>query len=130
MVCRWFANPKRYGWYVLIRIARAVGTPFFYLAAVILTKRTVIGKFQAGPRDFSQWGLLKHWLIAKLMPGGDLGKVTHPSGPARRHTVAWHEHHCLGAVFRQIGCPLCRPVSEVLGLHSLAIVLWNTQHNV
>jgi len=89
IVCRWFANPKRYGWYVLIRLARAVVTPFFYLVAVILTKRTIIGKFQAGPRDLSQWGLLKHWLMAKLMPGGDLGKVM-PS-----ITTCWQKHRSL-----------------------------------
>lgn len=72
---RWFSNPHRFGWYVLIRIARAVFTPIFYLAAVIVVKKLVIGKFTPGPRDLSQWGLLRHWLMAKLLPGGDLGKV-------------------------------------------------------
>ena len=72
---RWFANPQRFGWYVLIRIARAVFTPIFYLAAVIVVKKGVIGKFKPGPRDMSQWGLLRHWLMAKLLPGSDLGKV-------------------------------------------------------
>ncbi|BDA51313.1 probable peroxisomal-coenzyme A synthetase at N-terminal half [Coccomyxa sp. Obi] len=72
---RWFANPKRFGWYILIRIARAVFTPMFNLAAVIVVKKLVIGKFKPGPRDMSQWGLLRHWLMAKLLPGGDLGKV-------------------------------------------------------
>ena len=72
---RWFANPDRYGWYILIRVARVGFGPFFNLAAVILVKRVVIGKFAAGKRDMSQLGLLKHWLMAKLMPGGDLRKV-------------------------------------------------------
>ena len=72
---KWFAKPKRFGWYILIRLARAVVTPLFYLAAVILVKRLVIGRFQAGPRDLSQRALIRHWLMAKLLPGGDLGKV-------------------------------------------------------
>ena len=72
---RWFANPQRYGWYIFIRVARVGFGPFFNLAAVILVKRLVIGKFKAGKRDLSQLGLLKHWLMSKLMPGGDLGKV-------------------------------------------------------
>ena len=72
---RWFANPDRYGWYVLIRVARVGFSPFLNLAAVILVKRLVIGKFQAGKRDLSQLALLKHWLMSKLMPGGDLRKV-------------------------------------------------------
>ncbi len=72
---RWFANPDRYGWYILIRVARVGFGPFFNLAAVILVKRLVIGRFTAGKRDMSQLGLLKHWLMAKLMPGGDLRKV-------------------------------------------------------
>ena len=72
---RWFANPQRYGWYIFIRVARVGFGPFFHLAAVILVKRLVIGKFKAGKRDLSELGLLRHWLMAKLMPGGDLGKV-------------------------------------------------------
>ena len=72
---RWFANPDRYGWYILIRVARVGFGPFFNLAAVILVKRFVIGKFKAGKRDMSQLGLLRHWLMGKLMPGGDLRKV-------------------------------------------------------
>ena len=73
---RWFANPQRYGWYVLIRVARVGFGPFFNLAAVILVKRLVVGKFKAGKRDLSELGLLRHWLMGKLMPGGDLGKVS------------------------------------------------------
>lgn len=76
---RWFANPKRFGWYIWIRVARAVATPVFNMAAVILVKHLIIGRFEPGPRDLSQWGLLRHWLMAKLMPGGNLGKVRTPS---------------------------------------------------
>ena len=31
--------------------------------------------FKAGERNLSELGLLRHWLMGKLMPGGDLGKV-------------------------------------------------------
>ena len=102
---RWFANPQRFGWYVLIRIARAVFTPIFYLAAVIVVKKAVIGKFNPGPRDMSQWSLLRHWLMAKLLPGGDLGKVMqlHSSAILKRmhsdssttfHSTCWQSVEC------------------------------------
>ena len=77
---RWFANPQHYGWYIFIRVARVGFGPFSNLAAVILVKRLVIGKFKAGKRDLSQLGLLRHWLMSKLMPGGDLGKVCFSEG--------------------------------------------------
>ena len=87
-VFRWFANPQRYPWYIAIRLARAIIAPYFYLAAVLLVKRLIIGKFKAGPRDLSQWGLMRHWLMSKLMPGGDLGKVA-PLVGRNLEVVSW-----------------------------------------
>jgi hypothetical protein len=98
MLCgRWFAEPKRYGWYVAIRLSRVIVAPYFNLAAVLLVKRLVIGRFRPGPRDLSQRGLLQYWLMARLMPGGDLGKVA-PLVGRNLEVVSW--------IYRMLGAKI------------------------
>ena len=64
----WLTDPSRIPFYIGIRVARSVVSPFFYTAAAVLVKRFIIGKFQAGPRDVSsQVQLLRHWLAARLL---------------------------------------------------------------
>ncbi|TPX69966.1 hypothetical protein SpCBS45565_g02004 [Spizellomyces sp. 'palustris'] len=74
-VLHYFAAPARIGYHVLALIMRDTVSPFLYLAACILFKRLIIGKFKAGPRDLSQLGLLRYWLMQKLLGDGTLGGV-------------------------------------------------------
>eukprot|EP00978_Attheya_sp_CCMP212_P021822 scaffold64143_cov68-Attheya_sp.AAC.10 len=63
----WLCDPKRIPFYIGIRVTRALLSPLFYMAAAIFVKRTVIGKFEAGPCDtWSGWELLRHDLAATL----------------------------------------------------------------
>lgn len=63
----WLCDPKRIPFYIGIRVARALVSPFLYMAAAIFVKRNIIGKFEAGPRDtWSEWELMRHFLAATL----------------------------------------------------------------
>jgi acetyltransferase-like isoleucine patch superfamily enzyme len=63
----WLCDPMRIPFFIGIRVARALLSPFFYMAAAILVKKLFIGKFEQGPRDASsQWQLLRHHLSASL----------------------------------------------------------------
>jgi serine acetyltransferase len=58
----------RIPFFIGIRVARALLSPFFYMAAAILVKKLFIGKFEPGMRDTSnQWQLLSHHLSANLL---------------------------------------------------------------
>ena len=54
--------------------------PVLRLSFIILLKRTVIGKFEAGPWTHSQSKVLKRWLMEKLLPGEKLQEVGHLIG--------------------------------------------------
>lgn len=63
----WLCDPRRIPFYIGIRLARALLSPFFYMAAAVLVKKTVIGQFKAGPRNVnSQWQLFRHHLSSTL----------------------------------------------------------------
>lgn len=67
---------KLHAWSSAGSILYACVNPVLYLAMVILIKRLIIGKFKPGPRDTSHpWQLLRHWLMAQLLPNGRLGGV-------------------------------------------------------
>ena len=64
----WLCDPMRIPFFIGIRVARALLSPFFYMAAAILVKKLIIGKFEPGTRDTSdQWQLLRHHLSATLL---------------------------------------------------------------
>jgi acetyltransferase-like isoleucine patch superfamily enzyme len=64
---QWLCDPRRISFYIGIRIARAIFSPFFYMTAALVVKKLIIGKFEPGPRDTtSQWELLRHHLAATL----------------------------------------------------------------
>ena len=67
----WFLSTHRLLVYVAIRVASATVCPFLELAAVILAKRLVIGKFVAGPVT-SGWSRFQYWLMRSLLPNGKL----------------------------------------------------------
>jgi len=56
----WLCEPRRIPYYIGIRLARALLTPFFYMGAAIFVKIFIIGEFKPGPKDLtSQWQLSK-----------------------------------------------------------------------
>jgi acyl-CoA synthetase (AMP-forming)/AMP-acid ligase II/acetyltransferase-like isoleucine patch superfamily enzyme len=97
----YFAFPERVGFHYLAVVSRFCLVPFFRVFAVVLVKRLIIGKFKAGPRDLSQFGLLKHWLMAKLMPGGNLG---HLAGIIGNH------YELVSVVYRLMGAKIGKRV--------------------
>jgi acetyltransferase-like isoleucine patch superfamily enzyme len=73
----WLCDPRRIPFYLGIRVARALFSPFFYMAAAIFVKRFVIGEFRPGPRDTSsQWQLTRHHLAATLFSRKKIQQVT------------------------------------------------------
>jgi len=76
----WFLTPQRIGYYLALRVVRAVVLPIVRLGACIAVKRLIIGKFTEGRRDRSEWNLFKHWLMASLLPGEALQDVGHLVG--------------------------------------------------
>ena len=74
---RWLSDPNRIPYYIGIRVARAVLSPFFYMAAAMFFKKTVIGKFRPGPRNTNnQWLLLRHALAATLFSRKKIQNIT------------------------------------------------------
>lgn len=64
---RWLCDHHRIKYYIGIRVARALLSPLFYMIAAIIVKKTIIGKFRAGPRDTqNQWQLVRHKLAGAL----------------------------------------------------------------
>ncbi|KAL3925093.1 MAG: hypothetical protein SGILL_000632 [Bacillariaceae sp.] len=73
----WLCEPKRIPYYIGIRVARSIAAPFLHMAAAILVKWVIIGKFKKGPRDItSQWTLMRHWLAATLFSRENMQEVT------------------------------------------------------
>ncbi|KAI9021385.1 hypothetical protein DFJ74DRAFT_707339 [Hyaloraphidium curvatum] len=77
----WFASHKRLLLYFLLLLpARTLLPPFLKLAHSLLVKRLLVGRFEPGPRDFSGWGLFRHWLMRALGVSGSFHGVTHLIG--------------------------------------------------
>ena len=73
----WLMDPNRIRYYIGIRVARALFSPFFYMAAALLVKKVFIGRFKAGPRDTSDhWQLLRHSLSATLFSRKKIQNLT------------------------------------------------------
>lgn len=68
----WFLQPERLGLYLAVRAIRKCVCPFIRLFLVIMVKWTLIGKFSEGKRNRSQWTLFRHWMMAKMLPDGEL----------------------------------------------------------
>lgn len=67
-VLAWFLTPGRMGFYVALRIVRAVVQPSIRVIMGVLIKKLFIGKFTPGPRNRSVLQVWKHWLMAKVLP--------------------------------------------------------------
>ncbi len=106
----WLCEPRRIPYYVGIRVARAILAPFFYMAAAIVVKRLVIGKFEEGPRDLTcQWHLSRHWLATHLFCRENMQEVTDLLG--RHYETVSILYRILGAkIGRRVFWPGHQPV--------------------
>ena len=92
----WLCDPHRIQFFIGIRVARGILSPFFYMAAAIFVKRTIIGKFTEGPRDtFDQWQLLRHALAATLLSRKKIQEVADLMG--RHYELVSILYRLLGA---------------------------------
>jgi acyl-CoA synthetase (AMP-forming)/AMP-acid ligase II/acyl carrier protein len=74
---QWLVDPRRIPFFIGIGLARKLLSPFFYMAAALIVKKAVIGRFEAGPRDTSRrWLLLRHKLTADLFTRDRIQNVT------------------------------------------------------
>jgi acetyltransferase-like isoleucine patch superfamily enzyme len=106
----WLADPRRIPFFIGIRIVRAIFAPFFYMAAAIVVKKCIIGKFHRGLRDTSsQWQLIRHELAATLFSRENMQDVTEIIG--RHHSLVSALYRILGAkVGQRVFWPGRQPV--------------------
>lgn len=62
----WLCDYRRIPFFLGIRIARSLLSPFFYMFAAMVCKWFVIGKFNAGPRTNTEWEKFRFWLASTL----------------------------------------------------------------
>lgn len=107
---QWLCEFDRIPYYIGIRVARAILSPFFYMAAAVTVKWMVIGKFKAGPRRIdSQWQLMRHWLAATLFSRKKIQSVTDLIG--RHYELVSILYRLLGAkVGKRVFWPGHQPV--------------------
>jgi acetyltransferase-like isoleucine patch superfamily enzyme len=106
----WLCDPTRIPFYIGIRLARTLISPFFYMGAAIIVKKLLIGKFEAGPRDTeSQWLLMRHWLASTLLSRDKVQDITDITG--RHYELTSILYRLLGAkVGKRVFWPGHQPV--------------------
>jgi hypothetical protein len=106
----WLCDVRRIPFYIGIRIARALLAPLIYMAAAILVKWFVIGKFKAGPRDkTSEWQLIRHRLARRLFTREKIQDVTDLLG--RHYELVSILYRLLGAkVGKRVFWPGQQPI--------------------
>lgn len=73
----WLCDPRRLPFFFGIRLARALLSPFFYMAFALLVKRYVIGTFEPGQiNPHCEWDRFRLWLAASLFPRKKVQAVT------------------------------------------------------
>jgi acyl-coenzyme A synthetase/AMP-(fatty) acid ligase/acetyltransferase-like isoleucine patch superfamily enzyme len=107
---KWFCDPDRIIFFIGIRVARAILSPFFHMAAALLVKKCIIGKYEAGRRDtWSQRQLMHHWLSATLFSRKKIQDVTDIVG--RHYELVSVLYRMLGAkVGKRVFWPGQQPV--------------------
>eukprot|EP00658_Telonema_sp_P-2_P053110 TRINITY_DN4153_c0_g1_i12.p1 TRINITY_DN4153_c0_g1~~TRINITY_DN4153_c0_g1_i12.p1 ORF type:complete len:925 (+),score=220.80 TRINITY_DN4153_c0_g1_i12:187-2961(+) len=70
----WFTHWQRILFYLMIRIARKIFVPWIFVIWSIMLKWAFIGTFTEGPAQPGCFQF-KRWLMAQLLPGGDLAGV-------------------------------------------------------
>jgi acetyltransferase-like isoleucine patch superfamily enzyme/acyl carrier protein len=78
----WWITPERMGYYFALRVIQRCVVPYVRLLVVIFLKWSIIGAFRplSSLERHRPFNLFRYWLMAKLLPGGDLGGVSHLVG--------------------------------------------------
>ena len=71
-VLTWFVEPGRIGIMLAMQVCRVAVCPLLRVACCVAVKRLVIGRFEAGPRQRSNFVLFQHWLMRELLPSEKL----------------------------------------------------------
>lgn len=73
----WWITPQRMVYYFVLRVIQRCVVPYVRLFVVILLKWSIIGSFRplSSLERHRPYNLFRYWLMAKLLPGGDLGGV-------------------------------------------------------
>jgi len=106
----WLCDLRRIPFYIGIRLARALLTPFFYMAAAICVKKFIIGEFKPGPKDLSSdWQLMRHHLAATLFSRQQIQSVADIIG--RHYELVSCLYRLLGAkVGKRVFWPGHQPI--------------------
>lgn len=106
----WLCDVRRIPFYIGIRIVRAILAPILRMAASIVVKWLVIGKFKEGPRDVtSEWQLVRHYLAATLFSRENMEECTELLG--RHYELISVLYRLLGAkVGKRVFWPGHQPV--------------------
>eukprot|EP00529_Nitzschia_sp_RCC80_P002669 CAMPEP_0113509814 /NCGR_PEP_ID=MMETSP0014_2-20120614/37784_1 /TAXON_ID=2857 /ORGANISM="Nitzschia sp." /LENGTH=1713 /DNA_ID=CAMNT_0000405685 /DNA_START=253 /DNA_END=5390 /DNA_ORIENTATION=+ /assembly_acc=CAM_ASM_000159 len=114
----WLCDPRRVPFFFGIRIARALLSPFFYMAFALLVKWTVIGKIEPGPLNHrSDLQLFKIWLSQQLFSRKKVQSVADLIG--RHYGAVSCLYRLLGAkvgnrVFWPGNQPVCDGIYDLL----------------
>ncbi|TPX75427.1 hypothetical protein CcCBS67573_g03290 [Chytriomyces confervae] len=87
-------EPYRIGIHILASVVRFVVCPFVDLGMVILVKRLIIGKFEAGQRRNTPWELVRHWTMQKVNGHGALSGV---------YDLLGRHYSSISAIYRAMG---------------------------
>jgi hypothetical protein len=71
-VLAWFVEPGRIGIMSALMVCRVTACPLLRVACCVMVKRWIIGRFEAGPRQRSNFVLFQHWLMRELLPSEKL----------------------------------------------------------
>lgn len=74
---QWWITPERMGYYFALRVIQRCVVPYVRLLVVIFLKWSIIGTFRplSSLERHRPFNLFRYWLMARLLPGGDLGGV-------------------------------------------------------
>ncbi|KAI9331633.1 hypothetical protein BDR26DRAFT_666646 [Obelidium mucronatum] len=95
------AQDYRIGIHILRVAVNAAICPFFKMAATILVKKAVIGRFQPGQKTSSQWQTTRHWIMYQLLESGELCGLYNLLG---RHYSA------ISSLYRMLGAKIGKRV--------------------
>jgi len=108
----WLCDYRRIPFFIGIRLMRAFLTPFFYMFAAVVVKRTVIGKFKPGKRNTdSDWDNFRYWLAQTLFSRKRIQKCSELLG--RHYEGVSFLYRCLGSkVGKRVFWPGSQPVTD------------------
>jgi acetyltransferase-like isoleucine patch superfamily enzyme len=121
----WLCDPQRIPFFFGIRLARALLSPFCYMAFAVMVKWLIIGKIQPGRRHVnSEWQKLQLWLLSALFARKKVQAVTDLMG--RHYENVSRLYRILGAkvgkrVFWPGNQPVCNGLFDLLEIGDDAV---------